>query len=131
MSKKFSSDSYNKQISIPLVENKLHYTPMVTKDMDSSMHINAQKGQFKKVNSQIVNNEKLLSKKLEKEQIFTDLMTRHNELYRVWRLADLITAILTTIGLVFALIDYEMGYKVERDSRAKISVEREVIRIIT
>lgn len=77
-----------------------------------------------------MNNEKLLSQNLLKQKVFTDMMTKHNELYRWWKKADLITAILSVVGLLLALIEYEIGYKIFEGDRHNISIEREAIRLL-
>lgn len=84
-----------------------------------------------KVTSLVIQNkDKLLNDKERTERVFTDMMTKHNELYRKWRIADLITAILTISGLIIAIAEYEVGFIVFKGARSNISVERNVLRVL-
>ena len=69
-----------------------------------------------KVSSMVIENKnKLVLENKKKEKVFADLMAKHNQLYRKWRVADLVSAILALLGLFLALIEFEIGFELEDD----------------
>ena len=67
----------------------------------------------------------------ERNQIFVDLMRRHNRLYKEWMRYDLASAFFTFFGLAFALVEYELGFKNDINADRDVHViERSIVRLI-
>ena len=48
---------------------------------------------------------------------FTDVTVKHKHLYRKWKNADMLAAILAILGLVISIIEYEIGFEYYYDER--------------
>lgn len=55
---------------------------------------------------------------------------QHMLLYKKWRNADMLAAILGSIGLIISLIEYEIGFNYYFDQRDQLDTFRNILRLI-
>jgi hypothetical protein len=58
---------------------------------------------------------KLLELNKARTKIFRDLTVAHMELYKKWKLADMVTAFLAVFSIFISLIEYEVGWAYYRE----------------
>ena len=81
------------------------------------------KSVFNKVSSVvIINKNKLQLDNKKKQKVFADLMAKHNQLYKKWRIVDLASAILAILGLLVALAEFEIGFEVIDDESERDNI---------
>lgn len=61
-------------------------------------------------------------------KVFSDLMKKHNKLYKIWRIFDLVTVSMALLGLLIACIEYELGFIYYHKNRNTVKVERSAMR---
>jgi len=123
-------DTFEKSISTPILKKQFVSTQMPSKKRtDNDFPERKSMNRMTRYNSmKIQNREKLLTNRMMKQRMFTNMMTKHNQLYQNWKIADSLTAIFTTIGLFVALIEYEIGFKYNNGARIMLSETRNVMR---
>ena len=70
----------------------------------------------------IINKNKLQLDNKKKQKVFADLMAKHNQLYKKWRIVDLASAILAILGLLVALAEFEIGFEVIDDESERDNI---------
>jgi hypothetical protein len=123
-------EKYEKSVSDKFLSRPFLVTQMPTQGFEDSIKKELVNKILRKGNSQVIENEKLLSQRILKQKVFTNLMVMHNKLYKKWRTFDLWTAILTFIGIILAIVEYEVGFKTFENSRSNLDISRNLMRLV-
>ena len=70
------------------------------------------------------------SQSLERTKAFGNLMNMHTKQYKTWRIYDLCSALFAFIGLILALIEYELSFHHGVDKRDIHTLDRSVFRFL-
>ena len=81
-------------------------------------------------NSVVIKHGTSATTSLEHTKAFGNLMNMHTDQYKTWRRYDLCSAFFAFIGLVLALIEYELSYHHGRDKRHIHTWDRSVFRFL-
>lgn len=119
-------------MKFPLMEKKdLLATAVPQRNRQKMTETDYTAKQFRNQTMLVDKHEKLLENNKKRQKAFSNLMIRHNKLYLVWRRFDLITGILSTISLILALTEYEIGYFRHIDERDYLTTSRNIFRLLT